>query len=353
MDFNTLTVEILNQFGTFFGNYGIAIIVLTVIIRLCMWPLSVSQQRSMKTMQSLQPKMKLIQERYKNDPQTMQKKMMEFYKENKFNPFSGCLPMLIQLPIFIVLYSALMSPQFIQAAGDAKFLFIDRLDATLRGNAGVSDDGSFNVSGHDMFFAGKTAKVFLKMPNGEEQILEDVKIQSPKNAVKVQGKITPSEPVDLKVSIDEFDLKFSQLQNIERAELTVTNQTTREVENLILIKNNDNLIASVPTVGIESTMHYDVLILVLIFGGTMFLTQKVMLATNKNQPQDQMQQAMQKSMGTMMPIMLMATFIFIPIPAGVLLYLVTSNFIQIIQTVIINKQLELEGKKPKVEVINE
>ena len=123
-------VEALKFFGDLFGNYGIAIIVFTIIIRLLIWPLGVSQQRSMRTMQSLQPKLKLIQERYKSDPQKMQQKMMEFYKENKFNPFAGCLPMLIQLPIFIFLYSALMSPQFIQMAGDAQFLFVKRFDLT-------------------------------------------------------------------------------------------------------------------------------------------------------------------------------------------------------------------------------
>ncbi len=359
VDFNTLTVDILKYLGHLFGNYGMAIIVLTIIIRMVMWPLSYSQQKSMRTMQALQPKMKLIQDRYKSDPQKMQQKMMEFYKENKFNPFAGCLPMLIQLPIFIVLYSALMSPQFIQAAGDAKFLFINRLDATLRGNAGVSYDGSFNATGRDIFVVTKNAKVYLtpQAPeagkDAEEAVVENVKIQSPKTAIKVQGEISPGEPVDLKMSIDALDLRFSQLQNIEKAEVTVTNQNTREIEHLTLVRQGDNLIASVPTIKTENKIHYDVLFLVLFFGATMFITTKVMTATNKNVPQDAMQQAMQKSMGTMMPIMLMATFIFIPIPAGVLLYLVVSNAIQIVQTIVINKQLDKEDEKPKVEVITE
>ena len=351
MDFNTLTVDILKSLGQIFGSYGIAIIVFTIIIRLILWPFGVSQQRSMRTMQSLQPKMKLIQERYKSDPQKMQQKMMEFYKENKFNPFAGCLPMLIQLPIFIVLYSALMSPQFIQAAGDAKFLFISRLDATLRGNAGVSYDGTYGVSGRDIFVVGKTAKVFID-DNGKEEILDDVKIQSPKNAIKVQGKIVPSEPVDLKMVIDSLDLRYAQLEKVKKVEVTVTNQNTRESENITLNRQGENLAASVPTVKTENKIHYDVLALVLIFGASMFITTKIMSATSKNTQQDAMQQAMQKSMSTMMPIMLMATFIFIPIPAGVLLYLVVSNLVQIVQTVVINKQLDAEENKKKVEVIS-
>ena len=92
MDFTTLTIEFLSKLASVVGNYGWAIIVLTIIVRLCLWPLNVSQQRSMRMMQTLQPKLKAIQDRYKNNPQVMQQKMMEFYKEHKFNPMGGCMP---------------------------------------------------------------------------------------------------------------------------------------------------------------------------------------------------------------------------------------------------------------------
>ena len=86
----------------------------------------------------------------------------------------------------------------------------------------------------------------------------------------------------------------------------------------------------------------------------MFISQKVMMATSKNTPQDPTQAALQKSMGTFMPIMIIATFVIIPIPAGVLLYLVTSNLIQIAQTVIVNKQMDIEEaqKAQKVDDID-
>src|SRR5574344_2875584 len=108
MDFITITIEMLKSLSNMVGSFGIGIILLTVVIRLAMWPLGVSQQRSMRMMQTLQPKLKAIQDRYKNNPQVMQQKMMEFYKEHKFNPMAGCFPLLIQMPIFILLYSALM-----------------------------------------------------------------------------------------------------------------------------------------------------------------------------------------------------------------------------------------------------
>ena len=157
MDFTALTVDFLKLLNNITGSYGLAIIALTIIVRAALWPLGVSQQRSMRAMQILQPKMKMIQERYKNDPQTMQRKMMEFYKEHKFNPMAGCFPLLIQMPVFILLYSTLMSPQFIQMAGDSQFLFIKRLDATLKTTAGVSKDGTLGVGKYDTFMTGKTA----------------------------------------------------------------------------------------------------------------------------------------------------------------------------------------------------
>ena len=142
MDFIKLTIDFLGLLAKIVGNYGWAIILLTIIVRAAMWQLNVQQQRSMKMMQTLQPKLKAIQDRYQSNPQVMQQKMMEFYKEHKFNPMAGCFPLLIQMPIFILLYSTLMSPQFIQMAGDSQFLFINRLDATLKTSAGISNGTS-------------------------------------------------------------------------------------------------------------------------------------------------------------------------------------------------------------------
>lgn len=345
MDFTTLTIKILKMLSIV-GGYGVGIILLTVIIRAAMWPLGLSQQRSMRTMQLLQPKMKAIQERYKSDPQKMQQKMMEFYKEHKFNPMAGCFPLLIQMPIFILLYSTLMSPQFIQMAGDSHFLFINRLDATMKASAGVSNDGVFGVSRYDSFMSGKTAKVYLK---GDE-VLENVKIDKPNKAVEVQGDLTPGEPADFKVSLDSLNLKFSQLDQIVKAEIAVTDIQTKEVENLTFERKDGLLVSTVPTKEVKADFHWDVFALLVLFILTMIVSQKAMMAMNKSANQDPAQAAVQKSMNTFMPLMLGFTFFIIPIPAGVLLYLVSSNCFQIVQTVIINKQLELEDAQKENKV---
>ncbi|MCB9758111.1 MAG: membrane protein insertase YidC [Candidatus Omnitrophica bacterium] len=90
-----------------FKSWGIAILVLGVSLYAATYPLTAKSMLSMRKMQALQPKMKSLQEKYKNDPQRLNREMMELYKENKVNPFGGCLPMVLQMPIFYGLYQVL------------------------------------------------------------------------------------------------------------------------------------------------------------------------------------------------------------------------------------------------------
>lgn len=92
----------------FLGNYGWAIIILTVVVRLPFIPIVNKGQKAMKRLQDLQPKMNEIREKYKKDPQKMQQEMMELYKKHKVNPMGGCLPMLLQIPVFFALYKVLL-----------------------------------------------------------------------------------------------------------------------------------------------------------------------------------------------------------------------------------------------------
>jgi YidC/Oxa1 family membrane protein insertase len=89
------------------GNYGIAIILLTLLIRFLILPLTWRQTKPMIALQKLQPELKKIQEKYKDDKERLSQEMMKFYREHKVNPFSGCFPLIIQLPIFIALYTAI------------------------------------------------------------------------------------------------------------------------------------------------------------------------------------------------------------------------------------------------------
>lgn len=99
---------LLKFFYGFIGNYGVSIILLTVILKMIFWPLTQKSYMSMRAMQTLQPEMKKIREKYSGDKESLNKKMMELYKEHRVNPMGGCLPMLVQIPVFFALYKVLL-----------------------------------------------------------------------------------------------------------------------------------------------------------------------------------------------------------------------------------------------------
>jgi YidC/Oxa1 family membrane protein insertase len=99
----------LNFFYDYVHNYGVAIIILTLIIKLLFWPLTQKSYASMKAMQTLQPEMKKLREKYRGDKEGLNRSMMELYKKHRVNPLGGCLPMLVQIPVFIALYKVLLS----------------------------------------------------------------------------------------------------------------------------------------------------------------------------------------------------------------------------------------------------
>jgi len=102
-------LDLLRLIYSYVGNYGVAIIILTIIVRLVLFPLTFKGMKSMKRMQQLSPRMKKLQAKYKNNKEKLNKEMMELYRKNRVNPLGGCLPMLLQIPVFFALYSSLSS----------------------------------------------------------------------------------------------------------------------------------------------------------------------------------------------------------------------------------------------------
>lgn len=106
-------------------SYGLAIILLTVAIKMILYPLTVKQVKSMKLMQEMQPKLKALQEKHKGNNQKLQQEMAALYKEAGVNPLSGCLPMLVQMPFLIAIFFALQS--FAYEEEHKSFLFMPNL----------------------------------------------------------------------------------------------------------------------------------------------------------------------------------------------------------------------------------
>jgi YidC/Oxa1 family membrane protein insertase len=121
-------------------SWGMSIIALTICTRALLIPLTYKSLKGMRALQALQPQLKEIKEKYKNDQKRMQQEMMRFYQENKVNPFASCIPLLAQLPVFITLFYVLKDelPEDIgceagHCGGEASFLFIHDLTAKAHG----------------------------------------------------------------------------------------------------------------------------------------------------------------------------------------------------------------------------
>jgi YidC/Oxa1 family membrane protein insertase len=115
---------LMHRFYEFTHNYGVAIILLTVITKVLFFPLTIKSMTSMKAMQALQPQINALRSKYKSDPQRLQRETMELYRTHKVNPLGGCLPMVVQIPIFYALYVALSVSVDIQ---NAPFICFGRL----------------------------------------------------------------------------------------------------------------------------------------------------------------------------------------------------------------------------------
>jgi YidC/Oxa1 family membrane protein insertase len=134
-------IDVADAILTFFHDelsfgWGMSIVAMTVVVRLAILPLTIKGIRSMNALRELQPQMKEIQEKYKADKQRQQQEMMKFYRENKINPLGSCLPLLLQIPVFLALFYLLRSEEFaaeVAASPPVGWLFIDDLTEAATG----------------------------------------------------------------------------------------------------------------------------------------------------------------------------------------------------------------------------
>lgn len=144
---NVLEYIVVFLYKNIISNYGIVIILLTVIVRIVLIPLTISQTKSMAKMQKLQPELKELQKKYKDDKQKLQQETMEFYKKNNVNPLAGCLPLLLQMPVFFALFQALRNPSEIVTNILGNFTIDGVANGIKTGLAGFLPAGGFTIMG--------------------------------------------------------------------------------------------------------------------------------------------------------------------------------------------------------------
>ncbi|HOP55240.1 MAG TPA: YidC/Oxa1 family membrane protein insertase [bacterium] len=124
---NNFLISILDFFYNMTGNYGVALILFTVLVKLVLYPLTHQQFKALKEQQKIQPEQNKLREKYKDDPQKLNEELVELYRRHGVNPLGGCLPLIIQFPILAILYSAINA--YSGKFANASFLWIKSLAA--------------------------------------------------------------------------------------------------------------------------------------------------------------------------------------------------------------------------------
>ena len=187
---------ILSFFYSIVPNVGFAIIMLTIVVRLILFPLTAKQAKSMIAMQRAQPEIKKLQAKYKNDKQKLNEEMMKFYKENSINPLGGCLPLLAQTPIFIALYQMLREIQhFIPASSSmyadicsglhCKVVNLDFFGMNLQTAAGQAPKGFGNALPYYVLVALVVISAFFQ----QRQTMRNQTQVNPQ--MQIIGKVMP------------------------------------------------------------------------------------------------------------------------------------------------------------------
>jgi len=167
-------VWVLNVFNSMIPNYGVAIILLTILVRLLFWPLTHKSTVGMRRMQEIQPLVKEIQKQFKDNPQRLQQEMMRVYRDNHVNPLSSCLPMLVQIPVFIALFTVLRSAVELRYA---PFLWITDLSEPEALFASWFPFGGLNIL--PLAMAGLTMLQSAFTPSGDNKQQQMMMVMMP------------------------------------------------------------------------------------------------------------------------------------------------------------------------------
>lgn len=332
-------LPMLQFFAKVTHSYGWSIILLTLLVRMIVWPLVAKSTRSMQMMSRLQPKLKALQEQYKDDKEKQALAMAEFYKTNKMNPMGGCLPTLIQLPILFALFGTFTAPPFGDKAIDVKINVVSQAQAKDAHRNETSGGNSPYVSKD-----GTTAKVVV-FP-GDSTVVQGETVDFSTRTLmgtlpsdfEPTWKVFPKDTKDLTrvatIPAISYRVPFNEVGEFH-VQAIVPGIAKAEPFGFI-----NSLGKTARGADLLKPQNIDAIILILLFGFTMFLSQKFTV-TSPKVPDEEMdeQQKVQRDTMKMMPITVTVMFFFIPLPTGVYLYMVVSNVMQTLQTWLIQRSM--------------
>jgi YidC/Oxa1 family membrane protein insertase len=349
---NNVMLPILDFFYGIVPSYGLAIVALTLVVRFALYPLSAGQIRNMRKMKVAQPIMqkrqKEIQERYKNDPTKMQEEQAKLIQEFG-NPLAGCLPLVVQMPILFALFATLRGSPFsdINYTVDLQVVPKEQIEQVVQvqpvttkpQNIYVADGVHFPVLAMvpegNKITVGNAATLDFQSASGKpfSGLLKEYsnpglqphwQVTKGQDRVKLNdsGKITALQPGDV---------------TIQGTIPGIASKT-----GFLFIKALGDVGVIDPDISTDGSFNinavrWDVLILVLGFGVSLYVNQLLSGQAgggSDDSPAQQSQQAVNK----FLPIIFSGMFLFIPLPSGVLLYMLIANIFQTVQSFILSRE---------------
>lgn len=346
---NNVMLPILDFFYGIVPSYGLAIVALTLVIRFALYPLSAGSIRNMRRMKVAQPAMqkrvKEVQEQYKNDPAKQQEEMSKVYKEFG-NPLAGCFPVILQMPILFALFATLRGSPFSDVPFNINLQVVptEQIEqvvpqayATNPQNIYISDGVHVPVTaiipGGNRLAVGEKTSVDFQTTAGKP--LKDVLQEYP------EAEIVPSWQITKGEGLVRFD-ESGNLEALGPGDVTLQGKIPGLASNkgFLFIKALGRVGAMDQETG---KINWDILGMVLFFGVSLYINQ---LLSGQGSSSDNSQQA---TVNRLTPIIFSGMFLFFPLPAGVLMYMVIANIFQTAQTYILSREPLPENLQKLVE----
>jgi YidC/Oxa1 family membrane protein insertase len=334
---NNVMLPILDFFYGIVPSYGLAIVALTLVIRFALFPLNAGSIRNMRRMRITQPLMKKrqeeIQKLYKEDPTKQQEEMSKLFKEFG-NPLAGCFPVLLQMPVLFALFATLRGSPFSDVNYPVTLQILPREQMELiQPQAFVSKPQNIYIAdgvhapvaailpGGNRLVAGEKTKVEYQTVEGKP--LSKLLAEYPETEINPHWQITKGEE---RVKLNED----GTIEAIEPGEVTLQGTIPGLAANRGFL-----FIDALGRVGAfdgDGTIHWDVVGMILAFGVSLYINQLLSGQNNSDAT------AQQQTINKITPVLFSGMFLFFPLPAGVLMYMLIANIFQTAQTFILMRE---------------
>ncbi|MEH1949862.1 MAG: membrane protein insertase YidC [Nostoc sp.] len=334
---NNVMLPIIDFFYGIVPSYGLAIVALTLIVRFALYPLSAGSIRNMRKMRIVQPlmqkRMAEIKERYKDEPQKQQEEMVNVQKEFG-NPLAGCFPLLVQMPVLLALFATLRGSPFASANYSVNLQIVpaEQIEQI--------QPQAFATAPQNIYVAdGEHVKVAAIIPSGTKLAVgEQTKIQYQTTEGKPFQVLLAEHPEnklipDWKITKGEDRIKIDAEGNVEALQPgDVTIQGTipglAAEKGFLFIDALGRVGAQDP----DGTIHWDIVAMIVFFGISLYVSQ--MLSGQNSSGGNPQQDTVNK----ITPVIFSGMFLFFPLPAGVLMYMVIGNIFQTAQTYLLSRE---------------